>query len=134
MQLPDLVEEIPGGIAHDVFLAGGEVVKPVSAGPRATETARSSREATGNPGDSTPAKAPPTRAEMRRARVPRGRGVAQWLEPELWGFSVVGSNPTTPTIFVCMPVVTICCCRGVPITNLCRFGFVSQKPAGSPRQ
>ena len=26
------------------------------------------------------------------------RGVAQWLEPELWGFRVVGSNPTTPTI------------------------------------
>ena len=31
------------------------------------------------------------------ARVPPGRGVAQRPEPDLWGVSVVGSNPTTPT-------------------------------------
>ena len=31
------------------------------------------------------------------SRASRRRGVAQRLEPELWGFRVVGSNPTTPT-------------------------------------
>jgi hypothetical protein len=41
---------------------------------------------------------PPFGGSDSLGSVTHVRGVAQWLEPELWGFRVVGSNPTTPTI------------------------------------